>query len=57
MDAASGGPTGAATRLSVDVAAHAVANRISRAVMYANTIRPSTGPNVAPAGPCSTDYR
>ena len=49
--AGSGGSTRAAARFSVDVAAHAVANRINRAVMYANTIMPSTGPNVAPAGP------
>src|ERR1700737_2297698 len=52
MIAAPGGATGASARFSDDVAAHAVANRISRAVMYANTNRPSTDPNVAPAGPC-----
>src|ERR1700736_3630021 len=47
MTAGAGGSTDAARELSVDVAAHAVANSSSRAVMYANTIKPTTGPNGA----------
>ena len=57
MTAGSGGSTGAAIRFSVDVAAHAVANSSSRAVMYTNTIKPSTGPNVAPAGLRRTAFK
>jgi hypothetical protein len=57
MTAGAGGGTGAGRTFLGDVAAHAVANRTSRAVMYANTIKPNTGPNATPAGLRNTDRK
>ncbi|SHS98109.1 Uncharacterised protein [Mycobacteroides abscessus subsp. abscessus] len=57
MTTGSGGGTYANGRFSSEVAAHAVAYSSRRAVMYANTMMPSTGPNVDPAGPCMITLR